>query len=150
MAKRKMSTFERLQSGKMNRQQRKELQQRMNAADPGLEVVHADAGGIDVGNESHFVAVPAGRDPHPVQEFGSWTADLHRMAEWLKGCGIRTVAMQSTGVYWIALQEILEQHGIEVYLVNAGGTKNLPGRKSDVQECQWLTPVDCMATARFR
>jgi transposase len=138
MAKRKMSTFERLQSGKMNRQQRKELQQRLNAADPGLEVVHADAGGIDVGNESHFVAVPAGRDPHPVQEFGSWTADLHRMAEWLKSCNIRTVAMQSTGVYWIALQEVLEEHGIEVFLVNARGTKNLPGRKSDVQECQWL------------
>jgi transposase len=138
MAKRKMSTFERLRGEKRNRQQRKELQQRLNAADPGLEVVHPDAGGIDVGNASHFVAVPAGRDPRPVQEFGSWTADLHRMAEWLKSCGIRTVAMQSTGVYWIALQEILEEHGIEVYLVNARGTKNLPGRKSDVQECQWL------------
>ena len=138
MAKRKMSTFERLQGGKLNRAQRKELQLRLNAADPGLEVVHPDAAGIDVGNASHFVAVPASRDPHPVQEFGSWTADLHRMAEWLKSCGIRTVAMQSTGVYWIALQEVLEEHGIEVYLVNARGTKNLPGRKSDVQECQWL------------
>jgi transposase len=138
MAKRKMSTFERLQSGKMNRTQRKELQQRLNAADPGLEVVHPDAAGIDVGNESHFVAVPVGRDARAVQEFGSWTADLHKMAEWLKTCHIRTVAMQSTGVYWIALQEVLEQHGIEVYLVNARGTKNLPGRKSDVQECQWL------------
>src|SRR6202167_1130312 len=133
-----MSTFERLQGGKLNRAQRKELQLRLNAADPGLEVVHPDAAGIDVGNASHFVAVPAGRDPHPVQEFGSWTDDLHRMAEWLKSCGIRTVAMQSTGVYWIALQEILEEHGTEVYLVNARGTKNLPGRKSDVQECQWL------------
>jgi transposase len=138
MAKRKMSTFERLQGGKWNRAQRKELQLRLNAADPGLEVVHPDAAGIDVGNESHFVAVPAGRDPHPVQEFGSWTADLHRMAQWLKSCDIRTVAMQSTGVYWIALQEVLEEHEIEVYLVNARGTKNLPGRKSDVQECQWL------------
>jgi transposase len=138
MAKRKMSTFERLQSGKMNRTQRKELQQRLNAADPGLEVVHPDAAGIDVGNESHFVAVPARRDPHPVQEFGSWTADLQRMAEWLKSCNIRTVAIQSTGVYWIALQEVLEKNGIEVFLVNARGTKNLPGRKSDVQECQWL------------
>jgi transposase len=94
--------------------------------------------GIDVGNESHFVAVPAGRDAQPVQEFGSWTADLQRMAAWLKGCGIRTVALQSTGVYWIAVQEVLEREGIEVYLVNARGTKNLPGRKSDVQECQWL------------
>jgi transposase len=138
MAKRKMSTFERLQSGKLNHTQRKQLQQRLNAADPGLTVVHPDAAGIDVGNASHFVAVPAGRDPYPVREFGSWTNDLHRMAEWLKSCGIGTVAIQSTGVYWIALQEILEEHGIEVYLVNARGTRNLPGRKSDVQECQWL------------
>jgi len=138
MAKRKMSTFERLQNGKLNRQQRAEWQRRLHAADPGLEIVHPDAAGIDVGNESHFVAVPAGRDAQPVREFGSWTADLQRMATWLKSCGIRTVAMQSTGVYWIALQEILEQNGIEVFLVNARGTKNLPGRKSDVQECQWL------------
>jgi len=103
-----------------------------------LKIVHPDAAGIDVGNASHFVSVPAGRDEHPVREFGSWTADLHRMAQWLKSCGIRTVALQSTGVYWIALQEVLEEEGLEVYLVNARGTKNLPGRKSDVQECQWL------------
>jgi hypothetical protein len=66
------------------------------------------------------------------------TADLRRMAEWLKRCGIRTEAMQSTGVYWVAVQEILEREGFKVCLVNARGTKNLPGRKSDVQECQWL------------
>jgi len=136
MAKRKMSTFERLQRGKWSREQRKELAQKLEAAD--LTIVHPDAAGIDVGNESHFVAVPAGRDPQPVQEFGSWTADLQRMAAWLKACGIRTVAMQSTGVYWIAVQEVLEQAGLKVFLVNARGTKNLPGRKSDVQECQWL------------
>src|SRR6202521_1874796 len=138
MAKRKMSTFERLRSGKMNRKERKEWQQRLCAEDTGLEVVHPDAAGIDVGNASHFVAVPPDRDERPVREFGSWTADLRRMAEWLKRCGIRTVAMQSTGVYWVAVQEILEGEGFEVYLVNARGTKNLPGRKSDVQECQWL------------
>src|ERR1017187_4701232 len=139
MSNRKMSTFERLQNGgPLNRQERRELQAKLNASDPGLQIVHPDAAGIDVGNASHFVAVPAGRDPHPVREFGSWTADLRRMAAWLKSCGIRTVAMQSTGVYWIAVQEILEQAGFEVYLVNARGTKNLPGRKSDVQECQWL------------
>jgi transposase len=139
MAKRKMSTFERLRKGeRWNRQQRKELQQQLNAADPKLQIVHPDAAGIDVGSRSHFVAVPAGRDAQPVQEFGSWTADLKRMAAWLKSCGMRTVALQSTGVYWIAVQEVLEQEGIEVYLVNARGTKNLPGRKSDVQECQWL------------
>jgi len=138
MAKRKMSTFERLRSGKMNREERKEWQQRLYAEDAGLEVVHPDAAGIDVGNASHFVAVPPDRDERPVREFGSWTADLRRMAEWLKQCGIRTVAMQSTGVYWVAMQEVLEGEGFEVYLVNARGTKNLPGRKSDVQECQWL------------
>ena len=138
MAKRKMSTFERLRSGKMNREERKEWQQRLYAEDAGLEVVHPDAAGIDVGNASHFVAVPPDRDERPVREFGSWTADLRRMAEWLKRCRIHTVAMQSTGVYWVAMQEVLESEGFEVYLVNARGTKNLPGRKSDVQECQWL------------
>src|SRR6266581_7484061 len=138
MAKRKMSTFERLRSGKMNRKERKEWQQRLCAENSGLEVVHPDAAAIDVGSASHFVAVPPDREELPVREFGSWTADLRRMAEWLKRCGIRTVAMQSTGVYWVALQEILEREGFEVCLVNARGTKNLPGRKSDVQECQWL------------
>jgi transposase len=139
MAKRKMSTFERLVKGeRLSRQQRWELQQQLHAADPRLQIVHPDAAGIDVGNQSHFVAVPTGRDAQPVQEFGSWTADLQRMAAWLKSCDIQTVAMQSTGVYWIAVQEVLEREGIEVYLVNARGTKNLPGRKSDVQECQWL------------
>lgn len=133
-----MSTFERLRSGRLNRQERKEWQQRLYEADAGLEVVHPDAAGIDVGNASHFVAVPPDRDKQAVREFGSWTADLRGLAEWLKRCGIRTVAMQSTGVYWVALQEILEQEGFEVCLVNARGTKNLPGRKSDVQECQWL------------
>lgn len=138
MAKRKVSTYERLQQGKLNRKQRRELSQRMNADDPGLEVVHADAAGIDIGNRSHFVAIPPDRDAVPVREFGSWTADLNEMASWLKEHGIRTVAMQSTGVYWIAVQEVLEGVGLEVYLVNARGTKNLPGRKSDVQECDWL------------
>lgn len=138
MPKRKMSTFERLQHGKMNRKDRRELGRRINSEDPGLEVVHPNAAGIDIGNESHFVAVPPDRDTAPIREFGSWTAALHEMASWLKGHGIRTVAMQSTGVYWIAVQEVLEQAGLEVYLVNARGTKNLPGRKSDVQECEWL------------
>src|SRR6516225_4867749 len=138
MTKRKKSTFERLESGKWSRKERRELQRLLCAAEPGLSVVHPHAAGIDVGNESHFVAVPPDRDPQPVREFGSWTAALRELAAWLKSCGIRTVAMQSTGVYWVALQEVLEAAGLEVYLVNARGTKNLPGRKSDVQECQWL------------
>jgi transposase len=138
MAKRKSSTFERLTSGKMNRKQRKELMRRVYADDPGLEVVHRHVAGIDVGNESHFVAVAPGRDPQPVREFGCWTADLLRMAEWLKSCGIETVVMQSTGVYWIAVYDVLEKAGFKVWLSNARETKNLPGRKSDVQEGQWL------------
>jgi len=138
MARRKRSTFERLQSGRLNRQQRREWGQRIAAADPSLAVVHPDAAGIDIGNASHFVAIPPDRDPVPIREFGSWTAALQEMARWLTVHGIRTVALQSTGVYWIAVQEVLEQAGLEVYLVNARGTKSLPGRKSDVQECEWL------------
>jgi transposase len=138
MAKRKMSTYERLQSGKMNRKEKKELSRRIIADDARLQVVHPNAAGIDIGNESHFVAIPPDRDATPVREFGSWTTDLQNMARWLVEHGIQTVAMQSTGVYWIAVQEVLEQYGLEVYLVNARGTKNLPGRKSDVQECEWL------------
>lgn len=82
--------FERLRSGRLNRKQRKEPTRRLSSADPGLEVVHRNAAGIDVGNESHLVAVPPGRDPEPVREFGCWTADWHRMADWLKACGSET------------------------------------------------------------
>ena len=121
-----------------NRKERKEWARRLQSEDPGLEVVHAHAGGIDVGNSAHYVAVRPDRDPEPVRRFECFTADLHRLADWLKSCGVKTVAMQSTGVYWIPLYEILEEHGFEVYLVNARHTKNLPGRKSDVQESQWL------------
>lgn len=106
----------------------------------GLEVVHARAAGIDVGAEEHYVAVPPSMDQEgrPVRSFRAFTADLNRLADWLESCGIQTVAMQSTGVYWMALYDVLEQRGLEVFLVNATHTKNLPGRKSDVQECQWL------------
>jgi transposase len=138
MAKRKMSTFERLKKGRLNRAERRELGRRVAAGDPGLEIVNANAGGIDIGNESHFVAVPPDRDENPVREFGCWTRALNEMAEWLKTCRIDTVAVQATGVYWIALYDVLEQYGIRVVLVNAQHTKNVPGRKTDVQECQWL------------
>ncbi len=122
----------------LNREQRKELARRLRSDDPGLEIVHPNAAGIDVGNSAHYAAVRPDRDPEPARRFECFTADLHRMADWLQSCGVRTVAMQSTGVYWIALYEILEERGFEVYLVNARHTKNLPGRKSDVQESQWL------------
>src|SRR5467141_3370620 len=122
----------------MNRQQRRETMRKIQSDDLSLEVLHPDAAGIDIGNESHLVAVPPARDSQPVRRFGCTTAELKTMAQWLKQCGIRTVAMQSTGVYWIAVYDILEEAGMEVYLVNARETKNLPGRKTDVQESQWL------------
>ena len=123
---------------RLNRKQRKDLARRLQSADPGLDVIHPHAAGIDVGNSTHYVAVRPDRDPNPVRRFECFTADLHRLADWLQQCGVTTVAMQSTGVYWIPLYEILDARGLEVYLVNARHTKNLPGRKSDVQESQWL------------
>ena len=122
----------------MNRKQRREMMRQIQSEDLSLEVVHPHAAGIDIGNESHYVAVPPTRDSQPVRHFGCTTVELKALAEWLKQCGIRTVAMQSTGVYWIAVYDILETAGLDVYLVNARDTKNLPGRKSDVQESQWL------------
>jgi transposase len=103
-----------------------------------LEIVHPDAAVIDVGGSEHWVAVSPDRDPEPVRRFGCFTADLREMGRWLVEKGVRSVAMQSTGVYWMPVFEILEQQGLQVYLVNAQHTKNVPGRKSDVQECQWL------------
>jgi transposase len=121
-----------------NRKAKKELARRLQSENPRLEVVHAHAAGIDVGNGAHYVAVRPDRDPQPVRRFECFTADLHRLADWLQDCGVQTVALQLTGVYWIPLYDILEERGLEVYLVNARHTKNLPGRKSDVQESQWL------------
>src|SRR6202171_3997088 len=122
----------------MNRKQRRDLTRRLRVEDPGLEVMHPHAAGIDVGNSAHYVAVRPDRDANSVRRFECVTADLHRLADWLQQCGVTTVAMQSTGVYWIPVYEILDARGLEVYLVNARHTKNLPGRKSDVQESQWL------------
>jgi len=121
-----------------NRKERKEWARRLQSEDPGLEIVHPHAAGIDVGNNAHYVAVRPDRDQEPVRRFECFTADVHGMADWLQSCGVKSVAMQSTGVYWIPLYEILEERGFDVYLVNARHTKNLPGRKSDVQESQWL------------
>src|SRR5215470_17320330 len=132
----------------MNRKQRREMMRKMQSEDLNLEVVHAQATGIDIGNESHYVALPPSLDPQPVRCFGCTTAELKKMAEWLTQCAIRTVALQSTGVYWIAVYDILEAAGLEVYLVNARETKNLPGRKTDVQESQWLMKLHCYGLLR--
>jgi transposase len=103
-----------------------------------LESINLNAAGIDIGSRSHYVAVGPDRDSEPVREFPAFTADLERLADWLKSCAITTVAMESTGVYWIPLFELLERRGFEVKLVNAHHVKNVPGRKSDVLDCQWL------------
>jgi transposase len=85
----------------------------------GLSLTHPNAAGIDIGSASHYVAVPPDRDDEPVREFASFTADLQRLADWLDGCGVDTVAMESTGVYWIPLYELLDARGFTVLLVNA-------------------------------
>ena len=103
-----------------------------------LERIEVNAAGIDVGATEIFVAVPPDRDQHPVRSFKTFTDDLRQMAAWLVQCGITTVAMESTGVYWIPLYEILEEAGIRVCLVNSKHVKHVPGRKSDVSDCQWL------------
>jgi transposase len=103
-----------------------------------LSITHPNAAGIDIGSASHFVAVPPDRDAQPVREFACFTADLHALADWLSACGVDTVAMESTGVYWIALFELLDARGFTVLLVNARHVKNVSGRKSDVLDCQWL------------
>jgi transposase len=125
-------------AARLTRKQRKALGRRMWSENPGLEVVHRDAAGIDIGSRAHYVAVGPDRDAEPVRIFGCFTTELQRLAEFLKKCRIKTVVMQSTGVYWIPVYDVLEQAGLEVCLVNARDTKNLPGRKSDVQESQWL------------
>jgi transposase len=103
-----------------------------------LEQISLNAAGIDIGAEEIFVAVPKGRDEETVRAFATFTANLHQLADWLEACGIETVAMESTGVYWIPLYEILEARGFDVNLVNARHVKNVSGRKSDVLDCQWL------------
>jgi transposase len=103
-----------------------------------LQHLNHQAAGIDAGSRSHFVAVPEGADEQPVREFSTFTDDLERLAQWLIACGVTTVAMESTGIYWIPVFELLERHGLEVKLVNARHVKNVPGRKSDVLDCQWL------------
>ena len=102
------------------------------------EIVFPNAAGIDVGASSHWVAVPRHATDDPVREFGAMTDDLNAMADWLIACGVDTVALESTGVYWIPVYEVLEQRGLKVWLVDARQMKYVPGRKSDVQDCQWL------------
>jgi transposase len=103
-----------------------------------LKQINLNAAGLDIGAEEIWVCVPAGRDEANVRVFGTFTTDLHALADWLEKCEIDTVAMESTGVYWIPVYEILEERGFELYLVNARHLKNVEGRKSDLLDCQWV------------
>jgi len=133
---------------------------RNTAASPGqvrqasepLRIVHPDAAGIDIGSRKHYVAVPPERDPEPVRCFGCLTPDLQALARWLVACGIQTVALEATGVYWIPPMQVLEEFGLEVYLVDARQAKHLPGRKTDVKDCQWLQQLHThgLLTRAFR
>lgn len=113
-----------------------------------MPVLQPDAAGIDIGATEVYVAVPAERDPQPIRAFGTFTEDLLSLVAWLKTCHIRTVAMESTGVYWIPLFQLLETHGFEVCLVNSRHVKNVPGRKSDVADCQWLQYLHAVGLLR--
>lgn len=119
-------------------QSRPKSADRKSALPGALPSINRNAAGIDIGSASHFVAVPVDRDDQPVREFAAFTGDLYRMADWLQACGIETVAMESTGVYWIPVFQVLEERGFEVKLVDARQLKRVPGRKTDVADCQWL------------
>lgn len=117
-----------------------------------LQHINQWAAGIDIGATSHFVAVPEGCDDECVREFKSFTSEHYALADWLKQCGIKTVAMESTGVYWIPLYELLEEKGFEVKLVDARQVKNVSGRKTDVLDCQWIQQLHTygLLNAAFR
>jgi transposase len=112
------------------------------------EEVFPNAAAVDVGASSHWVAVPSGCTDQPVREFGVMTGNLHALADWLIECGVDTVALESTGVYWIPVYEVLEQRGLKVWLVDARQMKYVPGRKSDVQDCQWLQKLMSLGLLR--
>ena len=114
--------------------------------------VHPHAAGLDIGSEEIVVAVPPDRDPQPVRAFPTFTVDLHALVAWLVACRIDTVALESTGVFWIPIYELLEQAGITPYLVNARHVKTVPGRKTDWNDAQWLQKLHAfgLLQASFR
>jgi transposase len=113
-----------------------------------LEKINFNAAGIDIGSTEHYVAVPEDRADKNVRCFQTFTSDLYDLANWLKECKVTTIAMESTGVYWIPLFQILEEKGFEVFLVNAHHVKNVPGRKTDVKDCQWLQELHTFGLLR--
>ena len=121
---------------------------KVKSSTPQLPTLHLHAAGIDIGAREIYVAVPPGSSARSVRSFATFTEDLHMLRDWLKQCGVTTVAMESTGVYWVPLFQILETAGVEVCLVNARHCKNLPGRKTDVQDCQWLQHLHSVGLLR--
>jgi len=113
-----------------------------------LERINPNVAGIDCGSAEHFVAVPPDRDPTAVRSFQTCTSDLLQLADWLTACGVTSVAMEATGVYWIPIYELLETRGFEVLLVNARHLKNVPGRKSDVSDCEWIRELHSVGLLR--
>ena len=111
-------------------------------------MIHPNAAGLDIGSEEIWAAVAPERTAEPVRKFGTFTPDLQALADWLIACGVDTVALESTGVYWIPVYEILEARGLKVYVVNARHVKNVPGRKSDIQDCQWLQGLHSVGLLR--
>ena len=103
-----------------------------------LKQLNLNAAGLDIGSAEIWACVPEERDEQPVRRFDTFTTDLHALVDWLDRCSVETVAMESTGVYWIPIYEILEARGFQVYLVNARHIKNVPGKKTDVLDCQWI------------
>ncbi len=118
--------------------QHKKSKPRKISIDQGWELINPNAAGIDIGGKEHWVAVPFGRSDQPVRSFGTFTSDLEALAEWLKECGVTTVAMESTGIYWLPVFQILERRGFQVLLAQARQVKNVSGRKTDVLDCQWI------------
>ena len=112
--------------------------EKSKATHSGMATVHPNAAAIDIGATMHMAAVGADRTSDPVRSFGTFTGDLHRLADWFAECGVKTVVMESTGVYWIPIFELLDERGFEVFLVNARDAKHVPGRKTDVSDAQWL------------
>ena len=125
------------QNPKRRRRQKKELPQDIPKVD-ALKQININAAGLDIGDDEIYAAVPEGRNKESVRVFGTFTAHLYALADWLEECEVTTVAMESTGIYWIPTYEILEERGFEVYLVNAKHVKNVTGKKTDILDCQWI------------
>jgi transposase len=112
--------------------------EKSKAAASEMALVHPNAAAIDIGSTMHMAPVSADRASDPVRGFGTFRADLHRLADWFAECGVTTIVMESTSVYWIPIYELLDERGFEVFLVNARDAKHVPGRKTDVSDAHWL------------